>query len=227
MALRINKNVRLIPKIIGWAIIIIIVGILAKIYIWESHYYASKTTQVRATATPVITKLAGAVNPSTTPLSQTDIDNYQVEATQPRYLTIERLKIHARVQIGKVNSNTLPVPDNIFDVSWFSGSSKPGEDGCILISGLSFGQNAQGVFYNLGSLEVGNKIGIETGSGDKYTYEVKEVSIITSADASKELPKMQSRLNGTETLSLVTTIDSAASSDYSSIAMVRATKVDN
>jgi len=225
MALKINRNLQRILKIIGWVLLIALIACMIKILIWERNYYGTKSSETRAKADVVITGLATSTNPSEAPLSDEQIANYQVEATKPRYLDIERLGVHARIKASVVNSEILPVPENIHDVMWYAGSTKPGEGGVVLISGISNGPTTAGAFANLDSLEKGDKITIEVGSGDKYTYSTREIQIVDYSDAETKLPSIQRRLDDKETLSLITAkkVDNATDS-YNSIVIIRATK---
>ena len=220
MALKINRKLQNILRIIGWAVLAVLIVCMAKIFIWERNYYNTKSGEPRSRADVVITQLAEASNPSE---DVPDLSAHQVEATKPRYLSIERLDIKSRVKESTVNSEVLAVPQNIYDVMWSAGSSKPSQGGVILMSGLSRGETKQGAFANLDSLEKGDKIEIELGNGSKYTYKVSEIRIVDAYDAEHELPSIQRRIDDKETLSLVTAIEkSDAETDYTSIVIVRA-----
>ncbi|MBR5670145.1 class F sortase, partial [Candidatus Saccharibacteria bacterium] len=146
----------------------------------------------------------------------------------PRYLDIERLKIHARIQISEVNTNgLLATPNNIYDASWYSGSSKPGHNGYIIISVIHSNGSNKGIFANLDSLEKGDIIKIENGAGDTYQYKVEEINVISDQNDSDDvLAKMQTRLNQAETLSLVTVKTNSSNQEFESLVMLRATKKD-
>lgn len=221
MALKINRKLQLIFKIIGWALGIILAICMIKILLWERNYYNTKSAETRARADVVITELAEAVAPSE---DEPDLNSYQTEATKPRYLTIERLNLKTRIKESTVDSETLAVPQNIYDTMWAAGSGKPGQDGAILMTGLAHGENKAGAFANLDSLEQGDEIIIETGDSTKYTYVVAEIRIIDAYDAETELPSIQQRIDDKETLSLLTAKEiNDDQSDYTSIVIVRAT----
>lgn len=222
MALKINRNLQRIIRIIGWVLVIALVACMVKILIWEHNYYNTKSAERRATADVVITQLADAGFPSE---EIPDLASHQVEASKPRYLRIPRLEVVARVKESTVNSETLAVPQNIYDAMWSAGSSKPGQNGVVLISGLTRGQNKAGAFANLDSLENGDKIEIELGNGEKVSYSVVEIRIVDADKAEHELPSIQRRIDDKETLSLVTALKQDDDTDeYSSIVIVRATK---
>ena len=223
MALKINRTVSRIGQILGWALVAIIAVLLIKTYVWEKNYYATKTNETRAKADVVITEIETILSPSEFEPSEDEIKEYQVEANNPRYLDIPRLGIHARVRHSAVDNNKLPLPNDVYDVAWFAGSSAPGQGGNVLISGLYKGRTKDGVFKNLDSLEKGDEITIERGDGEKFTYEVRELQIVDAKDAANELPGVQRRIDDKETLSLVTARTYAEGGEYESIVMLRAT----
>ncbi|MBR3164435.1 class F sortase [Candidatus Saccharibacteria bacterium] len=228
MSLKINRRLEKTLRIIAWILLAIILVAMIKILIWERHYYNTKSSELRATAPVVIEQIASAINPSEISPSPEDIESHQTTADQPRYLEIDRLDIRARIQTTDIpDNNILPVPDNIYDVSWYAGSGRPGENTCVIISGLSSGNTQPGVFANLDSLETNDPIIIELGNGDRYTYRVRELTHIQSSDAETKLPDLQRRLDDQETLSLITATHGADNNDtYDTIVMLRANLSD-
>ncbi len=225
MSLKISKTASNIFKIIGWLAVLIVVVLMAKVFFWEKSYYANKTNERRNEATAVITEIASAINPSETEPTQEEIDQHQVAADEPRYLYIPRLDLNKIIiERTSVNAHVLQVPSNIHEVAWYSGSARPGTGAYIIISGLDSGDSGKkGVFANLDSLEKGNEISIETGSGEKYNYEVYGVGLVDKSNAKEELTKVQKTIDGKETLILVTNIKSENGSKYESVAIVQAT----
>jgi LPXTG-site transpeptidase (sortase) family protein len=223
MALKIDRRLSNIGKILGWVLVAVIVVVLAKVFIWEQTYYRDKSKEPRAKADVVVTQIETIIAPAEFEPTESEIAEYQVSASHPRYLDIPRLDIHARVRESAVNSDVLPLPNVIYDVAWFSGSSTPGNDGNILISGLAAGKTKPGVFANLDSLENGDEIIIETGAGDKYTYQVADLQIINIDEIENKLPTAQRRIDDKETLALVTVHSAGDSAKYESVVMLRAT----
>ena len=225
MALKINRTTQRVIKGIGIVLLIAIIAVMLKILAWEDNYYKNKTGEERAIADVPITQIVSAINPSEKQPSKDDIDKYQVQKEEPRYLDIKRLNIHARALISEVDTNgILAVPDNIYDVNWYSGSSEPGHNGYIIFSGIHSSNDKKGVFADLDSLEQGDEITVENGSGEKFTYQVKEVNIISDQnDSDTVLAKMQTRLDDKETLSLVTVKTNNNNQQFESLVMLRAT----
>lgn len=212
MALKINRTVTRITRIVGWGLIILILAAFAKVYIWERSYYKRESITPRSDAVAVITKLPKLQNVSVSKLTEEDYTNHQSEARNPRYLKIDRLNLDVIVTRGNVsNDGQLQYPSNIYELSWYSGSSTPGNDGVVLISGISKYSSEDGILNNLDSLEEGDKITVETGDSSTYTYVVKTTSICSNKEAETVLPKAEQRIEGEETLSLIATNDGNSS----------------
>lgn len=225
MALKINRTTQRVIRGIGIVLLICLIACMAKILIWETSYYRNKSSEQRATADAPITRIVTVINPDKKKPTDKEINEYQVEADKPRYIDIKRLNIHARVQVSSVDTNgLLSVPNNIYDASWYSGSSRPGHGGYIILSGVGTAKTAKGVFADLDSLEKGDEITLQVGIGDKYTYEVKEINIVSDEkDSEATLAKLQKKLDQKETLSLVTLKTSGAEQKFDSLVMLRAT----
>lgn len=224
MGLKIDRRAQKIFRIIGLIILAAIIFCLIKIILWEHSYYKNKSAETRSPEQSVITDLADANSPSEEKPTENDIKTHQNSLTEPKLLKIPRLDLVARVNITSVNEHVLPVPDNIYDVCWYSGSSRPGQGGNILISGISQGETKAGAFGNLDSLEKGNILQIETGKEDLYEYEVREIIIIDREDAANKLPIAQERIDDKETLALVAARRQGEAKDtFNSIIIVRAT----
>jgi len=222
MALKINHTITIITRIVGWGLILIILGCFLKVYIWEKSYYKNQSATPRSDSVAVITKLPQLQAVSHDEISKEEYDGHQVEAKNPRYLIIERLHVESVITKGKVtNDGQLQYPSNLNAASWYSGSSKPGGNGAILISGIGEFEGHEGIFKNLDSLENGDKIKIQTGDNSEFIYTVKSVSISSNSDAEDLLPKAEQRLEGVETLSLISVSDNSGS-----FIIVRATKDD-
>jgi LPXTG-site transpeptidase (sortase) family protein len=224
MGLKIDRRAAKATKIAGVIVLVAIVACMIKILVWEHSYYQNKSAETRNPQQSVITSIEDAKNPSENEPTQADIDKYQTHTTSPRYLIIKRLNIKARVKDSSVNENTLPLPDDIFNVSWYSGSGNPGQGGNILISGVSEGATKHGVFSNLDSLEEGDEITIVRGDDETFKYSVREIMIIDKADAKDKLPIAQKRIDDKETVALVTVRRADENNDtFNSIVIVRAT----
>ena len=222
MALKINRTVTRITKIVGWGLIIIILACFTKVYIWEKKYYKQESVAPRSDSVAVITKLPVLKNIATSEVTKEDHDNYQVEMAYPRYLKIERLSLDVIVRREAVsNDGALQYPENLNEAAWYSGSSKPGYGGAIVMSGITSYKGSDGAFKGLDSLEQGDKLEIVTGDNKTFGYVVKSISQSSNKDAENVLPKAEQRIDGKETLSLI-----GVSDGEDSFVVIRATIED-
>lgn len=100
-----------------------------------------------------------------------NLSSYSVAPDIPKLLTIEKIGVNARVRRLGVNANNvLKAPANIFDVGWYDGSAKPGENGTVVLDGHVSGPTKHGVFYSIGTLKAGDKVQLERGDGKKFNY---------------------------------------------------------
>lgn len=120
------------------------------------------------------------------PVTQSMIDEYTVPDSHPRYISIPSLGVeNARVQsVGLTKNNILDTPKNISDTAWYDKSSTPGQGyGAVLIDGHNGGVSRDGIFANLDRLQPDDKITIERGDGQKFTYKVTENKTESLKDA--------------------------------------------
>lgn len=109
-------------------------------------------------------------------VSEADIQVHVVPADTPRVLRIPKLSIATRVkQVGTTLGNEPIAPKNIADVGWYEGSSKPGNEGAVLLNGHLAGPNKTGVFKDINSLKAGDEIMLERGDGKMFVYVVARI----------------------------------------------------
>ena len=174
----------------------------------------------RAKAQSVITSLPKLDSLIDKEITDEEYKAYSVEVKAPRYIRIPRTKINAIIRGKNISSDgALQISNNINEASWYSGSSNPGEDGTIVIAGISSYHGESGVFHGLDSLEEGDSIELESGDGNLYKYTVESINITSIKDSEKILPTTQQRRDGKETLSLISISDGSES-----FVLVRATK---
>ncbi len=139
-----------------------------------------------------------------TPVTAQTISSYVVTPDMPKLLRIPALGVEARVKRVSVNaSNAIQAPGSIFDVGWYDGSAKPGENGTTFIDGHVSGWTEHGVFYDIKSLKEGDEISIERGDGQTFKYKVvaTEYFDANNVDMSKAL---SSYVSGKQGLNLMT-----------------------
>lgn len=133
-----------------------------------------------------------------------NIESYTVAADMPRFLNIEKLSVQARVRrLGVGTNNVLKAPSNIFDVGWYDGSAKPGENGTVVIDGHVSGSTKHGAFYSIGSLKTGDKISIERGDGKVITYSVTGLEVYDNDKVDMDRV-MTTSVQGKAALNLIT-----------------------
>lgn len=192
----------LIEKIILAVILLILAIFFIRTAIWEYKYYHELEGSPRAVATSV----SSSSDLDETPVTEDQIREHIVPADHPRYLSIEKLGIkNARVlSEGLKQNGELDTPLGIFDVGWYNASGTPGAGKPILMDGHNGGPNVVGVFKYLNQLYSGDKIVIERGDGEKFTYEVvenKEIPLDESDDYMGVA--LSSPVQGKESLSLI------------------------
>ena len=104
------------------------------------------------------------------------VQAYRVAAERPRYLTIDRIGVAARVlPVGLEQNGRIAAPTGIWDVGWYQGSVLPGEPGVSFIDGHITGPSLPAVFRDLGALGADDQVVIERGDGVHLVYRVREV----------------------------------------------------
>lgn len=124
---------------------------------------------------------------------------YTVPASHPRELTIKKLDIDANILSVGSTGGVLDAPGSAWDAGWYNQSGLPGQGhGALLLDGhVNDALGSPGIFYNLTSLVSGDKMEIERGDGQTFTYSVVSVqdiplekvdmnALLTSVEAGKE-----------------------------------------
>lgn len=168
-------------------LLVFVTGILclAVAYIGLSDYWRSTgvgdsmpgTTIVSASDERPSEKDPGRVN-----------ENYSVPAGQPRAIAISSLGIEAYIQrVGIDRNNVMVAPNNIFFAGWYVGSVAPGEKGISIIDGHAGGRYENGVFRQLGSLQVGDSVSIQMGDKTWREFIVDSTDIYSVEDSARAL----------------------------------------
>lgn len=103
-----------------------------------------------------------------------EIANYRTEPSKPRYMSIPKFNLFARVLALESKDEGIELPENIYDVGWSTQSNQPLDpQGTQLYIGHAKGiTKADAAFSRLGELKEGDELSVETGDGKKYTYVV-------------------------------------------------------
>jgi len=165
----------------GMAVILFGLGILVAITgLKANDKVAAQVEMLQRTATkqPGGAAPAGTL-PSTDKPSGDSFHQHQVASDLPRYIMIPKLGVSSRVYtMGLNDKNELDTPNNIYDTGWFSGSSKPGTPGAMLVDGHSGIGKTNGVFHNAAKLKKGDLVVVTRGDGEKFNYQVSEVKVL-------------------------------------------------
>lgn len=172
-------------------VVVFVAGLgLSTIEFMSNHIAQAKAKEIYQT-------INQAPPPSTTRPSAESVSSYKVAPDLPRFINISSLGVHARIfSIGTNNTSELDIPRNVFDAGWYSGSSKPGQAGAMLIDGHISSWTTPGIFYDLKKLSQGDMISIERGDGRLFSFKVVDTKIydtknvdmanlLVSADTSK------------------------------------------
>jgi LPXTG-site transpeptidase (sortase) family protein len=178
--------------VVGMAAVLFVAGLLVTI----QGFLANRAVGNQVAGSTVLARSSGPDDgsedqPSETKPSVADVSQYSVAPDNPRVLIIPKIGVNSRVKpLGTNKDNSLSTPTNIYDVGWYTKSSKPGEiGGATLIDGHVHGIQNEGVFYNLKTLETGDRISIERGDGKTINYLVvsKETISKDNVDMAKAL----------------------------------------
>jgi sortase (surface protein transpeptidase) len=173
-ALKLSRYTRLQLALIGMAVVIFALGVTVSINTTKTnHANAVKVAALAKKADDQASVNGGSSVPSTVKPSAAAVNNYVVAPDLPRYIEIPQLKVRARVmQTGIRSDGSLGTPNNVYDTAWYTGSSRPGEPGAMLIDGHVSSWTTPGVFYGLSDLAPGTVIKIQRGDGKVFTYKI-------------------------------------------------------
>lgn len=124
-----------------------------------------------------------------------------VTPTLPTRLVISGIGVDVPVRdIGLEPDGQLEIPDET-EVGWYRLGSAPGRAGSIVIAGHVSWNDTVGPFFQLASLEPGQRVDVDLADGSARTYEVVE----RAQYPKQELPpeRIWAR-DGPETLVLIT-----------------------
>jgi len=182
-------------------------GTFLVLLLGSTGYVSINTWQTNTQARQVLAKIDESTNSNsntsadnqsqlppgidTTKPSADNLTNYTVAADLPRAIYIDKINVSARIlPMGVNDDNSVQAPQNAYDAGWYNASTKPGQDGAMLIDGHSSetGTNV-GLFGNLTTIVVGDQIIVERGDGVRFTYNVVNTTIepVDGLDMSKML----------------------------------------
>ncbi|MDJ0664844.1 MAG: class F sortase [Acidimicrobiia bacterium] len=183
---------------IGLGIALVVVAVLALLNENRSSGDVAAVEDALRPSTTVENPIAATTAPPTT-LPAPDPDGQAGEEeppTQPEPepisvpigLRIDELEVDAPIGSYGVNQRTgeMDVPDNVTEVGWYRFGPKPGEAGsAVLAAHVDLASSGPGVFYDLQTLEEGDRMSVlyEDGSETQFrvvarvTYEKDELPL--------------------------------------------------
>ena len=231
--LNFTKKHLLIERTLYSILAVLAIAFFGRIALWEHDYYGRMEGSPRAVATNNAESAPLEVEEvDETPVTEEARAEYVVPADYPRYLSVPKLGIvNARVlQMGITATGELDTPYNVFDIGWYTSSSKPGFGGTLLMDGHNGGPNVIGIFKYLNTLEAGDLLTVERGDGAIFNYRVVENLEIALDEADSYMATaMTSAVPGQEGLTLISCIGewSQIRQTYLSRQFVRAVLADS
>jgi LPXTG-site transpeptidase (sortase) family protein len=101
----------------------------------------------------------------------------EADAHRPVRISIPRIGVDAPIVVLGLDSGNYPdVPDSGSEVAWYTFSTPPGDGSNAVFSGhvdwYYWGMPAEGVFYHLRELQLGDEISLEREDGSQIRYAV-------------------------------------------------------
>lgn len=194
-----------ISHIIGAILVILLIGFIARVAIWEHDYFDRMEGSERDVVTMIEVDEGEEVDEERP--TETQIAEYIVAPDKPRYFSIPSLGINnARiVEIGLKSNGEISTPYNIYDVGWYQNSSLPGTNNVTIMDGHG-GAPGIGIFGSLPKISVGAEIYIEMGDGREFKYQVVDTATKALGDEANNYmtEAFTSPQTGTGSLTVIT-----------------------
>lgn len=164
-----------LPWLLGGCILILVAGLGWMMWLtWQDHVATTSFLKAASSAGS-----AAREGTDERPVSTSEKQSYVVAPDLPRYLTIPKIGVYARVlRLGLNDDGEIAAPQGIWDTGWYEGSAKPGENGTSFIDGHISGPTLPAVFVRLHELQSGDEIDIERGRGEMLHYKVQTVTSV-------------------------------------------------
>lgn len=178
-----QKNNRSLLKTI--LIFIIVIGVVSAGYFGSivllQHFNPKAASGAAPSKNDAYAGLPDAAQEATdeAEVPKSAVAEYSVAADMPRYLSIAKLNVKARILPMGINSEgAVQAPVNIYDSGWYKGGAKPGTSGAAFIDAHASGSTRQGLFAYLDTLKNGDKVSVEQGDGTIFNYKVVHVETV-------------------------------------------------
>ncbi|MBC7512330.1 class F sortase [Candidatus Saccharibacteria bacterium] len=167
-------------------------------------------TQVKALQSKSDDSASDVLPTDEKPKDKNYVANHKVSPLIPRVFSIPSLNVSARAtQVGIDKDGAMLAPTTAYDVGWYTGSSRPGENGAMVIDGHVRGVGGPGVFGKLSTLKTGDEMNVERGDGKMYSYVVRAVETvpINKLDMGRLLVSADTALPGLNVITCAGTYD--------------------
>lgn len=167
--------------VVFWVSLAVLVGAL--LYFGVTRWQAAEDVTVESvgsrpafsaspspTPTPTPTS-SPAASPSPSPSQPAD----PVLVAAPVRVAIPALDVNTKVfPVGLDKNKAIEIPEDIRYVGWYELGVPPGVDrgSAVLVAHRDGREQGRGVFYFLGSLNVGDKVIVKTSAGEELPYKV-------------------------------------------------------
>lgn len=166
-------------------IFVVVIGSVATGYFGSialfQYFNPEETTQATPSNREAYAGLPDAALEATdeTELPRGTLNDYKVAADMPRFLSIAKINLKARILPMGINSEgAVQAPVNIYDSGWYKGGAKPGTPGASFIDAHASGSTRQGLFAYLDTLKNGDTVSVEQGDGEIFNYKVVQVETV-------------------------------------------------
>jgi len=140
----------------------------------------------------------------------------------PTEIDIPKIAITAKIEQVGIVQGVMQVPEDAWNVGWYSSLAKPGDRTNVVMAGhKDWWGIGPVVFWNLEQLQPGDKVYLRGDDGKGATYVVTESFYVdASVDAGDIIGD-----HGFETLTLITCGGSFNGAEYTSRAIIRAERI--
>ena len=104
---------------------------------------------------------------------------------QPRTISADAIDLDADITVREIINGEMQTPKDELEVSWYKETGSPGEKktNMVFAGHLNWYNTPEAVFHNIDELAEGDEIVVTAEDGSEYTYVVKWVELIETADA--------------------------------------------
>jgi sortase family protein len=120
----------------------------------------------------------GSVTGSIVNPDSSRLDNAAERPARPVRLWIAKIGVSTElVQLGANEAGTPKPPDSPNVAGWLAGSSMPGDAGAAIVAGHVDSSAGPGVFFQLRTLQLGDRISVERSDGRTVVFSVTAVRV--------------------------------------------------